>query len=204
MSNLWYNDPTILLTNFIEIYPSENLNYYNKINSVARLGLYLLIFIILFDFDKKLILLSLLLFIISYYMSKNINYKEKYSNNNNNNNNNNIDNKCRIPSNENPFMNFTLGNHMQYQNNNKYNKACNYENVKKQIRKKFRSTIFIDSNDIWGKYISDRNFYIMPNTDIVNNQVEFANWCYSMNHSGKCKTLGSDCLKYRDPKYQRR
>ena len=72
------------------------------------------------------------------------------------------------------------------------------------MRKNFRSSIFIDHNDIWGKYISDRNFYIMPNTDIVNNQVEFANWCYSMNNSGKCKILGNDCLKYRDTKYQRR
>ena len=67
MNNLWYNNPSILFNNFTEIYPFEKLNYYNKINSIARLGLYLLIVIILFDFNKILLLVPLILFIFSYY-----------------------------------------------------------------------------------------------------------------------------------------
>ncbi len=204
MNSLWYNNPHILLQDCNELYPFQNFDDYKKINSIARLGLYLSIFIILFSLNKKLLSIPLILFIISYYLSKDLNNKEKFLNENIINKNIINKNNCRIPSEENPFMNFTLGQHMQYNKYNKYNKACNYENVKNKIRKKFRSSIFIDPNDIWGKYISDRNFYIMPNTDIMNNQIEFANWCYSMNHSGRCKILGSDCLKYRDTKYQRR
>ena len=82
--------------------------------------------------------------------------------------------------------------------------ASNYDDVKNDIRKQFRSILHTDLTDIFGKYISDRNFYTMPNTSIVNNQVQFANWCYNMENSGLCKTLGKNCLKYRDPRYQRR
>jgi len=130
--------------------------------------------------------------------------------------NNNISkNLCSKPTLNNPFMNYTLGDAFNKQtiidvkSQNTENlverlPACNYDDVKNDIRKQFRSILYTDLTDIWGKYISDRNFYTMPNTSIVNNQVQFANWCYNMENSGLCKTLGKNCLKYRDPHYQRR
>ena len=78
------------------------------------------------------------------------------------------------------------------------------QDVKNDIKKKFRSMVYTDLTDLWGKFISDRNFYTMPNTGLVNNQVEFAKWCFNIKDSGECKILGKNCLKYRDPRYHRR
>jgi hypothetical protein len=42
----------------------------------------------------------------------------------------------------------------------------------------------------------------MPNTKVVNDMNQFAEWCYGS--SGYCKDLGGNaCLKYRDPEYNR-
>ena len=81
------------------------------------------------------------------------------------------------------------------------NEACKYDDIKDEMREKFRKDIYTDTNDIYGKNISDRNFYTMPNTEIVNNQSSFAEWLYG--GGGKCKTEGNDCLKERDPTYHR-
>jgi hypothetical protein len=201
---LWYQNPLILFKNIDQIYPYISLSIPKKINSIARLALYFLLFIYIFSFNKLWIIISLILFLISY------NY-ELYFNNDiiilNNVPRNKIDNhkeityeniNCTKPLLSNPFMNYTLGNH--YENVNKL-PACSYEDVKLKIKQKFRSSIPKDSNDIWGHYISDRNFYTMPNTNIVNNQVNFSKWCYSTKNSGECKSLGSNCIKYRNPKY---
>jgi hypothetical protein len=192
--DIWYKNPNILFKNIDQMFPSANMSIIEKNNSIARLALFLLILFLLSSMDKKWLCVPMFLFLLSYYYHVR-NNKELYFN---------IEDKekiCTRPTLSNPFMNYTLGD--AYKSNNRP-PACNYENVKKDMRQKFRSTIYADPNDIWGKNISDRNFYIMPNTNIVNNQVEFANWCYNMKESGECKTLGSNCLKYRDPRYHRR
>ena len=77
-------------------------------------------------------------------------------------------------------------------------------NLKKEIRKNYRSHLKFDSIDMWGELISDRNFYTLPNVDIVNDQTGFAEWCYTNNgSSGKCKTDGSDCVKNIDIRYNK-
>ena len=95
-------------------------------------------------------------------------------------------------------MNYTLGDLIE---NTNRPAACKYEDSKKNIRKEFRSHLYSDSSDIWGKFITDRNYYTMPNTDIVNDQTGFALWCFG--NSGECKTTGNNCLKQRDPTYHR-
>lgn len=179
MVELWFNNPKILLTNLQEFFPDKHLEYNNKINSLIRFSIYYTILIIIFNYNIKYLYLSLFLIIISYILG---NYNiEKFI-------------ECKKPTIDNPFMNYTLSDLI----NNNNIKACKYDNVKKEIKKNFRKDLFTDSSDIWGKYISDRNFYTLPNTDIVNNQTEFAEWLYGDN--GKCKING-ECLKNRDVKY---
>jgi hypothetical protein len=104
--------------------------------------------------------------------------------------------KCSKPTINNPFMNYTIGDLL----NNKIDKhSCNYDDVKTDIRNNFRKSIYTDSSDIWGQYISDRNFYTMPNTKLVNDQKELALWL--LGNSGECKTYGKNCLKISDPQY---
>jgi hypothetical protein len=219
---LWYNNPIILFKNLDQFFPYNDLKYSEKINSIARLAVYLIIIINVMSLKKEWYIVALGLLILSYYYSiKNHHLIINDDLNNNvfqqNNIYKNTPNKviikntinnqeefieCSKPTINNPFMNYTLGE--QYNSNKNKSKrypACSYEDVKVDMRNKFRSTINTDLTDVWGQYISDRNFYTMPNTDIVNNQVEFAKWCYSSIDSGECKTYGSNCIKYRDPKY---
>ena len=192
MTDLWYDNPKILLSNLDEFIPDKHLKFNNKINSIVRFGIYYAFLIILLNSNINYLYITLLLIIISYYLGIRHN-NEKFINSP-------IDNidKCTKPTENNPFMNYTLGNLID--NNNK-NKACNYDDVKDEIRSNFRKDIYTDSSDLWGKYISDRNFYTMPNTEIVNDQTGFAEWLYG--GGGKCKTTGNDCLKHRDPTYNR-
>jgi hypothetical protein len=194
---LWYQNPSILFKNLDHIYPGDSLMYNDKINSIARLALYYSLIIIIFSINKKWLLISLILFMTSYYYSV-YNNIDDFKNDILEKQDNTITAPCFKPTLNNPFMNYTLGD--QYTDSNRL-QACGYEDIKKEMRNKFRSTIHKDPNDVWGQYISDRNFYTMPNTNIVNNQVNFAKWCYTSIDSGECKTYGSNCIKYRDPKY---
>ena len=78
------------------------------------------------------------------------------------------------------------------------------DKLKKEIRKNYRSHLKFDSIDMWGQLINDRNYYTSPNIELVNEQTEFARWCYTNDGgSGKCKTDGNDCVKDRDIRYNR-
>lgn len=190
MSELWYQNPKVLLDDMSQFIPSKEFNRVETINALARLSIYYSILIILLNQDTKWLSVGIVILLISLFLgtsekftsiSKDINKPE-----------------CQRPTKDNPFMNYTLGDLLT---TSERPGACNYENVKKEIRQEFRNHTVTDSSDIWGKYISDRNFYTMPNTEIVNDQVGFAEWCFG--NSGECKTTGNNCLKIRDPTYHR-
>ncbi len=177
---LWYENPAILLKNLNQFYPDKKLEYSERINSIARLSIYLIIIINIFSLHKIWYIIPLGLLIYSYFIiNVNDDQEELF--------------EYSKPTLNNPFMNYTLGQTPPIKT------ACPYEDCKTDIRKKFRSTLNIDSRDIWGRNITDRNFYTMPSN--INNQVHFAKWCYNAINSGECKTFGSNCIKYRNPKY---
>jgi hypothetical protein len=190
MTELWYRNPGILFEKYDEFFPNKNFNRIEKINSLARFAIYFAFLLILLNQDKKWLSISIVILIISLFLGTTENFvsvSDKQDEKN-----------CTKPTNQNPFMNYTLGDLMEKPDRTK---ACRYEDSKDEMRKKFRSHLYSDSSDIWGKFISDRNFYTMPNTEIVNDQKGFAKWCFG--NSGKCKTKGKNCLKIRDPTYHR-
>lgn len=190
MTDLWYHNPKILLKNIDQFFPNKNLNRLEKINSLARFAIYYAILLVLLGQDTKWLSISVVILLISAFLGT----TEKFVSLTNT---DDIQ-KCTEPTKENPFMNYTLGDLMEKSDRPK---ACKYEDSKNKIRKEFRSHLYSDTSDLWGKYISDRNYYTMPNTEIVNNQKGFAKWCFG--NSGKCKTTGKNCLKQRDPTYHR-
>ena len=172
--DLWYNNPKILIENFLDFVPNKNLNKNQKINSMVRFAIYYAVLLILFNQDTKWLSISVIIILLSLFLAKSEEFASIKSSSE----------FCTIPTKENPFMNFNI-------NNPTDKPACKYDDIKENIRKEFRTNIPNDPNDIWGKFISDRNFYIMPNTEIVNKQTEFAEWCFGT--SGKCKTEGRNC-----------
>ena len=190
MSNLWYQNPRILLEDLDQFFPNKHLNREQKINAIARFAIYYTILLLVFQQDNKWLSISIALLIISIYLGQT---EEMTSENPI------IANKeCQEPTKDNPFMNFTVGDQITKPNRGG---ACSWSSSKKKAREDFRSKLFSDPSDVWGQFISDRNYYTMPNTEIVNDQTGFAKWIFG--DSGKCKTEGNQCLKVRDPTYHR-
>lgn len=163
MNELWYKNIFILFNNPLECIPQSNFNRIDTINSLARLGFYSFIIIIIFKFNYKLLAFSIIIIIISLFLATTENFESV------------DDNSCYKSTENNPFMNYTIGDLLTNPNRPE---ACSYDKVKKDIKKNFTNKIYSDNSELWGRFISDRNFYTMPNTDIVNNQIGFALWCY--------------------------
>ena len=182
MSEIWYNNPKILFENFLEVLPINNISRGRKINSLARLAIYILLLIIIFRKRTEMISIVIILIILSLFLgvtetftSNNIEYK-----------------KCRESTSNNPYMNFIFGDDNV--------PVCDDE-PKEKIKSNFNKHIVPDKFNIWGKNTNDRNFYTLSNTNIINDRTGLGNWCYG--NSGKCKTTGTDCLKIRDPTFHR-
>ena len=180
MTKLWYKDIKVLLDEPFQFIPSNNLSEFQKINSLVRLALYLIIIINVFGLKQSYMTFPILLIVTSFFLGRTENFvsesKKKPL--------------CYMPTDSNPFMNFTLDDYYKDPNRPA---NCPVNLVRGEMRKKFLKRIVPDPMDLWGKDFSDRNFYTMPSTRIVNDQTKFANWCYSS--VGQCKAFGRNCLK---------
>lgn len=180
MVNFWFKNPRILIENMENFFPREDLTEEEKCNSLVRLAVYYALLIIILGLNTKWLSISLVLILLSFFLG----YTEKFDQVKQK-------NKCYRPTENNPFMNFTVGD---YYNNPNRNKNCPLDQVYPEVRKKFLKGVVPDPNDLWGNNTSDRNFYTMPVTTVTNNQTEFGNWLYG--GMGKCKSEGKDCLNY--------
>ena len=190
MTELWYKNPKVLFDNLDQFYPSNTYTNIQKNNAMIRFAIYCFIILLLSNQNTKLLAIPLVIIIFTYFLGEADDLETLI--------NTTTKKPCSEPTVDNPFMNYTIGDLITNPNRLA---ACDYNKAKNLIRQAFRTHLFSDSSDIWGKFISDRNFYTTPNTNIVNNQIGFANWCYG--GGGECKTTGNNCLKYRDPTYHR-
>lgn len=197
VTELWYNNPSVLFDNMTQILPLSSLSPNEKINSLVRLAIYYTIIILIINtpYDRKVLLSVSIIIILSSFLIKS---DEGF--------NQNLSmsstivlpdvKNCQKPTPNNPFMNFTLGDFIENPNREK---ACSYVNNKDLIKQNFNKNIDMPIINLNTNDLSDRNFYTMPNTGIVNDQEQFAKWIFG--DSGKCKTIGEDCLKVVDPIY---
>ena len=92
---------------------------------------------------------------------------------------NDLNTECRVPKKDNPFMNPTL---FDYNSNKPQGlKACpSYNNVGVQriVEELFNEDLYRDTNDIFSKNNSQRQFYTVPGNQVPNDQGSFAQWLY--------------------------
>lgn len=90
----------------------------------------------------------------------------------------------REPTLDNPFMNVLMSDYMKDEKKH-FNDlgACDVEtrSTKDKIQVNFNDNLFRDTGDVFSKNASDRQYYTTPNTQIPNNQTEFARWLYKSN-----------------------
>ena len=205
----WLNDPSILIdtSEIIKILPLPDLSMTKKLNAITRLVI--LFAIVGYTFNRSLKILasaavSLLVIVIVYntqvkndmkdLLKKSI--REGFASKDDF-----VDilsSSYQQPSQNNPYMNVLM---TDYKYNTKRDAAAPAynKNIKKNIDEKVKMIPGEISDKLYnnlGDNLSfehmSRNFYSMPNTQIPNNQGEFAKFCYGDMKS--CKE-GDGCMK---------
>ena len=185
MSKNWYEKPTVLFENWNIVPLTKNTN--RNINSLARLAIVLLVIINVFNYSQKYNSIPIIMLIFSFIMKpvEKFHKSRRYK-------------KCTLPTKENPFMNFTVGSHIE---DPKREEACNHEdkNVNELITEMFDNKYLNDSYDLFNRKSNERQFVTMPTTQSFSNQDKFRDALYG--GFGKCKSEGIDCAKKLDTRH---
>jgi len=189
MTEFWVENPNILLNKsyITEIWPKDDFDLARKLNAITRiitimgiLGYYLT----KSPFIPVSAVVSLIVLVII-FKSKNKIIKEGFSNEIDNNNSPNLKEILKkeftMPTQKNPVMNILMN---EYTDNPKRKPSAPIynEHVHKEMNQKAKSKtdkrLFKNLGDNISFENSMRNFYAMPNTEIPNNQKDFALFCY--------------------------
>ena len=164
----------------INFIPLINMTFKDKILSIINFIIFLALVLSLIFKNVIYILIGLIIIIFLFYIylyENNIKIKKQKILKDNN--LEYIDNKiCVSPSLDNPFMNPSI---IDYKNNNNNIKACSYttnEIIEENVNNYFSKNVFKDINDIYQKNYSARQFYTVPATTIPNDRESYEKWLY--------------------------
>jgi len=190
MTNFWLENPNILLNkNYIsEIWPNNDFDLARKLNAITRI---IIIMAILGYFLTKSIyipvsaIVSLLVLVIIYKSKKQTKTQTKEGFLSNSNNPVNglkkiLEKEFTMPTKKNPVMNVLMNEYKENPHRKPAAPAYN-DTVHKEINENATTQdkrLFKNLGDNLSFENSMRNFYAMPNTQIPNNQKDFAEFCY--------------------------
>jgi len=183
MTPLWIDNFDILYEKkyLFEILPSKNFDFNRKLNSLLRLSIYYSIIVYMLNKNTKILLTPILVGAFTVIMGKNLkkNIIDKAVVDLQNNTEKpleKIDIDCRIPTENNPFMNPTV-----FGENNNKSSCLSYNNkgIQRNIENNFNTNLNREASDIFGKNNSQRQFYTVPSKKYPNDQDAFKKWLYS-------------------------
>jgi hypothetical protein len=183
MTPLWIDNFDILYEKkyLFEIVPSKNFDFNRKLNSLLRLSIYYSIVVYMLNKNTKILLTPILVGAFTVIMGKNLkkNIIDKAVVDLQNNTEKpleKIDIDCRIPTENNPFMNPTV-----FGENNNKSSCLSYNNkgIQRNIENNFNTNLNREASDIFGKNNSQRQFYTVPSKKYPNDQDAFKKWLYS-------------------------
>ena len=187
----WFNEISILFNKnyLLEIIPFKSYDFNRKLNAILRFTIYYAILLYILKNDKNVLCLPFITVVITVFLNK----TNKKTNENNamissknvtqiqdsetiNNIVKNIDDDVfRKPDIDNPMMNI---NFFDLYDDKQAIPTYDNPGVERVVEEKWSDGLFKDSNDLFGRNNSQRQWYTMPNTELVNRQTEFAKWCY--------------------------
>jgi len=173
----WYDDINIIFNKdkLLEFIPQNNLTLEEKLNSIVRFGIYFSILMTLLKKDYRYMYVALLVMGVTYIVY--LKYKETFKNKDEElkmeEKLNNLE--CDKPKDNNPLMNTLLTDDFKTKK-----QACTItKEISKDIDNKFYSKLYASGDNLYNGRIDQRQFYSMPNTQVPNNQGDFAKWLYS-------------------------
>ena len=194
MNTFWINDISILFNKnkLLEVIPTSNMKINDKLNAVFRLSIYYFIIITIIKKNINNIFIPVLVGIVTiliynnYKKINNIETVDEDVQNNYTESNEKSENDltCRLPTKENPFMNPTQ---LDISNGDMQQACPSYDNsvIRELEDINFKRGLYMDTNDIYNNQNSQREFYTLPVSGIINDQGSFAEWCYG--RAASCK-----------------
>ena len=187
----WFKDISILYNKnyLLEIIPKKEYDFSRKLNAVVRFAVYYSILLYIFKRDSNILCFPFITIVITVFLHK-TNRDEKNDDamkglmsSKSHTSMEDIDamimdiNKdvFREPDDDNPMMN---QNTFDLYENKKAVPTYNNPGMKRKVEETLDAGIFKDSNDLFNRRNSQRQWYTMPNTEAMNKQTEFAKWCY--------------------------
>jgi Ca2+/Na+ antiporter len=228
--SFWINDISVLYKkfDFNKLIPSLTMTKTEKLNTVSRICILLIIVLLIIDRNTQwiyILILILLSTIVIYLYDKN--KKEHYTINNeiqvgrfdkndnitydtnsydnDNDNDNDLDSISTIITNT-QCRKPSKDN--PFMNNNiedigKYSPiACNSddEDIKSQITEQFNDDLYKNTTNLFEQKNAERQFYTVPVPNGIPDTVKFANWAYKSKRT--CKTDQKDCTTHDNFKYR--
>ncbi len=199
----WLNDISILYKNPLDFFPTGDQDRDSRLNSMVRLGFYTSVALFLYDGNSNYkyfyILGALMILTIIVYR-----------------NTESLDNTTTInplagtatvtvPTLDNPFMNFTMGDMLNTDENGtvKYKPPIadplNPE-VQKEMSINYNANEFRDANDLFNRNTGEWAFFTLPEANAVKDRDEFQKWLYAAPET--CHE-GNNCLRYEDLRSKR-
>lgn len=198
-NKLWLEDPKILINNPLDFFPSSLNTDIENINSLIRLSFYISSILYFYHKKSEYFYIFIITIILTYmYYTSFIEEDENFHPIEHFQQEIKQDTKqedCVEPTLSNPFMNVL---YTDYIDNPNRPPACDQSNfeINEKIDNYFYNNLFRNTNDLYGKMNSERQFYTTPITTIPNDQESFMNWCYKTGPI--CKEDTSKCYKYED------
>ena len=187
----WFNDISILFNKnyLLEIIPLKTYDFNRKLNAILRFTIYYAILLYILKNDKNVLCLPFITVVITVFLnktnkkgrentamvgSKNVRGNEKLEKvselieeiN---------DDVFRKPDVDNPMMNMNV---FELYDDKRAIPTYDNPGVEKVVEDKWSDGLYRDSDDLFGRNNSQRQWYTMPNTEAMNRQTEFAKWCY--------------------------
>jgi len=212
----WLNNPSILKETYLRFIPTRDMTLNQKYNAITLFSIYFILLVLFFGKCYLLYFPIIIILLVIIIYSINSKPKEKFNNiietgyidsddNMRFNRTTSLLTKgqdlsytCRPPTDDNPFMNPPISDF-----NTIVPSACNSDDkdIDNSITKSFNSSLYMDVDDAFDKFNSQRQFYTVPNTAIPNNQNDIANWLYRSPTT--CKEDQEQCLRYEDLRFKR-
>ncbi len=200
MSEFWLKNPLILLDKdqLTEIWPTENMGLSRKLNSISRLVVILTVIGVILTGSVKILVTSIITLIVLVMLYKTQYekeekeeikkevYKEGFTSGKAEKFLKVFDKQFTKPTKTNPLMNVLLTDIKDQPNRPPAAPAYN-ERISEEINKSAQNDprLYQDLGDNLAFEHSMRNFHAMPNTQIPNNQKNFADFCYG--NMASCK-----------------
>lgn len=179
---IWYENILFFLdyNKLGQFFPSNEMTLDEQLNCVMRFTIYFVISLLILTRNINYVYLLIFIAFITVLIHK--------ADNSTNQNEKELFDKMSIsktkhnshvykPSKNNPFMN-VMANDYKYFPNRPPASSWNNKTTRDLVKKEFDTGLVRDSNDLYHKSASDRQYYTMPSTTIPNNQETFAKWLY--------------------------